>query len=316
MVAQAETLTTETFNEYRPLLFAIAYRMLGSWMDAEDVVQEAFLRWSQVAPGSVASPKAYLSAIATRLSIDQLRSAHVQREQYVGPWLPEPAVVTESPPVADPAVLNESLSQAFLVVLETLTPVERAVFLLHEVFDYPFEEIAGIIGKNPANCRQIARRARQHVDERRPRYEPSSAETERLLGEFVEALGTGDIQRLTGLLADDAMLWADGGGKATAGVRPLHGADKIARGLIGFGSKYPAQVSGYRLDGAGQPVLVAEVDGQLLGVVSLDIAAGHIQAIRIVANPDKLRHLTELWPNLVASGKAKLVAENLVMRSS
>jgi RNA polymerase sigma-70 factor (ECF subfamily) len=268
MVAQAENFTAETFNDYRPLLFAIAFRMLGSWMDAEDVVQEAFLRWSQVEPGTVSSPKAYLSAVATRLSIDQLRSARVQREQYVGPWLPEPAVSNEPELGPDPAVLSESLSQAFLVVLETLSPVERAVFLLREVFDYPFEEIAGIIGKNPANCRQIARRARRHVDERRPRYTPSPEEQDRLLDEFVGALAAGDVPRLAGLLADDATLWADGGGKVTASVRPLQGADKIARGMIGFGAKHPRPIAGYRLDVPGQPIFVSEVDGRPLGIIT------------------------------------------------
>ena len=308
MVAQTEAFTAETFNEYRPLLFAIAYRMLGTWMDAEDVVQEAFLRWSRVEPGTVSAPKAYLSAVVTRLSIDQVRSARVQREEYVGLWLPEPAVTSEPALGPDPAVLSESLTQAFLVVLETLSPVQRAVFLLHEVFGYSFEEIAGIIGKNPANCRQIARRARQHVDERRPRYAPSPGERDRLLNELVGALASGDVQRLAGLLADDATLWADGGGKVTAAVRPLKGADKIARRMIGFGAKYPRPIAGYRLDVNGQPIFVSEFDGRPLGIITFGIDGGRIHGIRIVANPDKLQRLTALWPELVASGRAKPVS--------
>lgn len=308
MVAQTENVTEKTFNDNRPLLFAIAYRMLGSWMDAEDVVQEAFLRWSQVGPDTVSSPKAYLSAVVTRLSIDHLRLARVQREQYIGPWLPEPAVTSEPVLGPDPAVLSESLSQAFLIVLETLHPVERAVFLLHEVFAYSCEEIAGIIGKTPANCRQIARRARRHVDARRPRYAPSSEEQDRLLNEFVAALTSGDVQRLAGLLADDAMFWADGGGKVTTAVRPLQGADTIARRAIGFGARSPRPVTGYRLDVAGQPIFVSECDGRPLGITTVDIAGGRIHAIRLIANPEKLQRLTALWPELVASGQAKLVS--------
>jgi RNA polymerase sigma-70 factor (ECF subfamily) len=309
MVVQTETFTAETFNAYRPLLFGIAYRMLGSSMDAEDVVQEAFLRWSQVEPGTVSSPKAYLSAVVTRLSIDQLRSARVQREEYVGPWLPEPFVTDEPALGPDPAVLSESLSQAFLVVLETLRPVERAVFLLHEVFAYSFEEIAGIIGKNPANCRQIGRRARQHVEERRPRYAPSPEEQDRLLNEFVGALASGDVQRLAGLLADDATLRADGGGKVTTAVRPLKGAEKIVRRMIGFSAKYPRPVAGYRLDVSGQPIFVSELDGRPLGIITFGIAGGRIHDIRMVVNPDKLQRLTAAWPELVASGQAKPLSE-------
>jgi RNA polymerase sigma-70 factor (ECF subfamily) len=308
MVAQTERFTAETFNEYRPLLFAISYRMLGSWMDAEDIVQEAFLRWSQVEPGAVASPKSYLSAVVTRLSIDHLRLARVQREEYIGPWLPEPAL-TDEPALGgtDPAVLSESLSQAFLVVLESLGPVERAVFLLHEVFAYSFEEIAGIIGKNPANCRQIGRRARQHIAERRPRNTPSPEERDRLLNEFVGALASGDVQGLASVLADDATLWSDGGGKVTTAVQPVRGADKIVRGMIGFRKKHSRPITGYRLDVSGQPIFVSELNGRPFGVITVDIVGGLIRDIRITANPDKLQRLTAIWPELVASGQAKPV---------
>lgn len=307
MIEHSERFTAEAFNEYRPLLFAIAYRMLGSWMDAEDMVQETFLRWSQIEPDTIASPKSYLSSVVTRLSIDHLRLARVQREEYVGPWLPEPVVADESALDPDPAVLSESLSQAFLVVLETLRPIERAVFVLHEVFAYSYEEIAGIIGKNPANCRQIGRRARQHVDQRRPRFAPSPEEQDRLLDEFVGTLATGDVERLATLLADDATFWADGGGKVTTTVQPLTGAHKIAHRMIGFSSTHRQSVAGYRLDGSGPPIFATVLEGRLIGLTTFGIANGRIQDVLLTVNPDKLRRLGEIWPELVASGQAKPV---------
>lgn len=309
MVAQAETFAADTFNEYRPLLFAIAFRMLGSWMDAEDVVQEAFLRWSQIEPGTIASPKSYLSAIATRLSIDQLRSARVQREQYVGPWLPEQTVIEDTRLGPDPVVLSESLSQAFLVVLETLTPVERAVFLLHEVFDYPFEEIAGIIGKNPANTRQIAHRARQHVDERRPRYEASPAQQEELLRAFIAAATAGDVPALTELLAEDAVLWTDGGGKRQAALRPIVGRDQISRGASGAFAKYRGPMAIYLTRLTGQPAgVILRPDG-VFGTLTIEVTDGRISALRSVVNPDKLHGLELDWPARIAAGEATLLGK-------
>src|SRR5919199_1362902 len=240
MARETATSRTKDFDRYRLLLFSIAYRMLGSVMDSEDVVQEAFVRWQGAPEGEVRSPRAYLSKVVTRLSIDQLRSAQVRREEYVGPWLPEP-LTGELPAtdVADEAVLDESLSMAFLVLLESLTPTERAVFLLREVFDYDYGEISRLVGKSEANCRQIARRARQSVAARRPRFESSSEQEKRLMGSFLEACMSGDMEGLLGLLAEDITLWSDGGGNVRAALNPIHGSDKVARFLLGILSKAP-----------------------------------------------------------------------------
>ena len=277
--------------EYRPLLFAIAYRMLGSAMDAEDVVQDAYLRWQGAADGEVESPRAYLSTIVTRLCLDHLRSARVQREQYVGPWLPEPLLSEQEPDVAETTALHESLSMAFLVLLESLSPLERAVFLLHDVFAYDYAEIARIVGKTEANCRQLARRARGYIQARRPRFDPSPEQQERLTRQFVHACTTGDLPALMATLADDITLWSDGGGKVAAARRPIHGADAVARFLIGVVRKAPAGLTlGVRRVN-GQPGLVTYLDGRPFGVLLLDVADGRIQALRFVVNPDKLQHL-------------------------
>ncbi|HEY7068154.1 MAG TPA: RNA polymerase sigma-70 factor [Chloroflexota bacterium] len=281
----------ERFAEYRPLLFSIAYRMLGSVMDAEDVVQDAFLRWQQAAAAEVESPKAYLSTIVTRLCLDHLRSARVQREQYVGPWLPEPLVVEQEPDVADTAALHESLSMAFLVLLESLTPLERAVFLLHDVFGYDFAEVARVVGKSEANCRQLARRARSYVEARRPRFEPSRAEQDRLTAQFLRACNTGDLPGLVATLADDITLWTDGGGKVQAARNPIHGADAVARFILGALRKAPPGLDFRPAPVNGQPGVVSYVDGRPFGVVLFDIARGRIQGLRFVVNPDKLQHL-------------------------
>ena len=282
----------EVFMAHRPLLFGLAYRMLGSVMDAEDIVQEAFLRWRQVASATVETPRSYLTTVVTRLCIDHLRSARVRREQYVGPWLPEPLVGVQQENSAGDDALAESLSLAFLVLLESLTPVERAVFLLHEVFGYSFEETATVVGKSAANCRQIARRARRRVDERRPRFDASPAHRERVLGRFVQACTTGDMAGLLALLADDATLWSDGGGKTVAARRPIRGATNVARFLLGILAKAPPGLMARLAPVNGQPGFIVEVDGHLNNVTVLDIADGRIQAVRIVANPDKLRRLS------------------------
>src|SRR6266542_3091075 len=205
-----------TFNRYRSLLFSIAYRMLGSVADAEDMLQEAFIRWQQAPEEEIRSPRAFLVTIISRLCINQLQSARVQREEYVGQWLPEP-IVTD--PAADPLAmvrLDESLSMAFLVLLERLTPVERAVFLLREVFEYEYAEIAAALGLSEANCRQIFRRSREHVNATRPRFQASTKKQNDLLNRFLEAVGTADMDGLVALLSKDAVLYADGGGKAIA----------------------------------------------------------------------------------------------------
>jgi RNA polymerase sigma-70 factor (ECF subfamily) len=278
----------DIFTNYRPRLFGLAYRMLGSVMDAEDIVQEAYLRWQQVSGAMVDEPRAYLTTVVTRLCIDHLRSARVRREQYVGPWLPEPLVTDQAPEPSNAPALAESLSMAFLVLLETLTPQERAVFLLHEVFGYSFTEIATVIGKSEANCRQIAGRARKHVEGRRPRFDASRDQQERLLHRFVKACTTGDMDALLSVLADDVTLWADGGGKVQAALEPIHGAAKVARGALTVLAKAPPGLTFRFALVNGQPGIVAEIDGQPYSVLTFDVVGDRIQTIRSVANPDKL----------------------------
>jgi RNA polymerase sigma-70 factor (ECF subfamily) len=293
------TTAEHEFEALRPLLFSIAYQMLGSVSEAEDVVQEAFLRQQRALRRGteVESAKAYLSAVVTRLSIDRLRSARARREVYVGEWLPEPLLTDET--AVDPAVYAEqadSLSLAFLVLLEQLTPVERAVFLLHDVFGYGYDEIARTIGKNEANCRQLATRARRHVEEQKPRFEASREERERLAERFFAAVSDGDLDSLVEMLAADVVVYGDGGGKAPSWPHPIAGRDRVGRLFAGLG----AQMSQLRLalrlhEVNGQPgAVVLDPDGNVTNVFSLDIAEGAVQTIRSVVNPDKLRHLGEV----------------------
>jgi RNA polymerase sigma-70 factor (ECF subfamily) len=283
---------SEVFDRQRPFLFSIAYRMLGSVMDGEDVVQEAYLRWQRAPQAEVRSPRAYLSAVVTRLCIDQLRSARTQREEYIGPWLPEP-LPTE--PAPDAVVIDESLSMAFLVLLESLNPTERAVFLLREVFDYDYEEISRLVGKSEANCRQIARRARDSVAARRPRFESSPEQEERLMGSFLEASLGGDMEGLVSVLSEDVTLWSDGGGKTRAALNPIHGADKVARFFSGILRKAPPGLVVRRALVNGRPGLIGYFeDGRPQSVATFDVAEGSIRAIRLVVNPEKLRAVPPL----------------------
>ena len=278
-------------------MFSIAYRMLGSAAEAEDVVQEAFLRFHRTSEGDggeeIENPKAWLSAVTTRLSIDQLRSARARRESYVGTWLPEPLLTDSAPDVATQTESADTLSLAFLVVLETLTPVERAVFLLREVFGYGYGEIAEVIGKSEDNARQLATRARRRLDERRPRFEPSRERRAELAERFFAAIEEGETEGLVELLAEDAVLYGDGGGKAPAIARPISGREKVARALAGFMRQ--ARTLGLRIEPAevnGQPGGVArDAHGQLVNVVSLEIADGRVHAVHSIVNPDKFRHL-------------------------
>jgi RNA polymerase sigma-70 factor, ECF subfamily len=283
----------DVFQAYKSMLFSIAYRMLGNVMDAEDCVQEAYLRWHRVVESgeSVRSPKTYLCTIVTRLCIDQLRSARAQREAYMGVWLPEPLVEPNAPDLAEMAALSESLSMAFLLLLEHLSPVERAVFLLHQVFDYEYSEIAHIVGKSEENCRQIVRRARQHLHARHPHYDVSFEQREQLTHQFIRTCVSGDMDGLLALLTDDVILHSDGGGKVRAALKPIYGPSKVARGLFGLLRKAPPGFISHVAMVNGQPGLVSYLNGVPLAVVALDIVENRIREIDIVVNPDKLQHV-------------------------
>lgn len=285
----------ENRDEVRPLVFSIAYRMLGSVSDAEDVVQEAYLRLHQSETDGVVirSDKAFLTTIGTRLAIDQLRSARVRRETYYGPWLPEPLLTSSGPDGAAMAEQADSLTFAFLILLERLSPLERAVFLLRDVFEYDYDEIAAIVEKSEANCRQILSRARKHLEAERPRFEVSGARQAQLADSFLAAVEEGDLERLVGYLAEDAVFYGDGGGKGRGLPKPVFGADKVARLLVGFFEGYrsidarmqPAQIN-------GQPGLLAfDSESRLINVLAFDIVGDAFHNVLSVINPDKLEHL-------------------------
>ncbi|MFF7985533.1 RNA polymerase sigma-70 factor [Streptomyces sp. NPDC007901] len=283
---------TEEFQDLRPLLFSIAYRILGSVSEAEDAVQETWLRF-EASPTEVRSPKAFLSAAVTRISIDVLRSARVRREAYVGPWFPEPLLTD---PYEDPersAELADSLSMAALLLLERLSPLERAVFVLREVFDFGFPEVAAAVGRSEAACRQLAVRARRHMAEGRPRFEADHRERDELAARFFEALHEGDVAALQDLLAADVSLVGDGGGKAPQLARAVAGAQNVARLLAAvFPALARVQVTCEPHEVNGQPGAVfRDRDGKTLQTFSLDILDGRVQTIRLVLNPDKLAHL-------------------------
>lgn len=271
------------FERHRPLLWSIAYRMLGSASDAEDLLQEAYLR-ARAMPDDVVSERAYLSSIVTRLCLDHWKSARVKRESYAGTWLPEP--VHTDPPV-DPA----SISLAFLVLLESLSPLERAVYLLAEVFDYTHTEIAAILGRDESACRQLLHRAREHVRQRRPRFAPSCEVHRRLLESFQTACVRGDLGQLEDLLAEDAVSIADGGGKVPAAPKPVQGKQRVARLFSGLFRKAPAETSSQILDINGLPALLVRVAGKVVAVVDIETDGTRILAIRTILNPEKLAHL-------------------------
>lgn len=285
----------ESFETYRAYLFAIAYRMLGSAMDAEDMVQETYIRYQSAAPETIHSLKAYLTTILTRLCMDQIQLAHRKREQYVGPWLPEPILTeetAESIGVADPEKrvdIQESISLAFLILLEQLQPFERAVFLLREVFAYEFAEIAAILGKSEAACRRSFSRSKPHLQAHRPRF-PASPEVHRqLLTGFLRAVQVGDMAALTGMLAEEATLWADGGGKVKgAATRSVFGRTSVARFILGTKRLWPENAHAGLEEINGQTALVIHTGDQAFVVLTIEVDGGHIQAIRIIANPDKL----------------------------
>ncbi len=286
--------SAEQFETYRPLMFAIAYRMLGSATDAEDVVQETYLRYAAVPPQTVASPRAYLSTIVTRLCLNQLHSARAQRETYIGPWLPEPLLTEPGPdPLLMPRGLpRESISLAFLVLLQQLTPLERAVFLLREVFDYDYAEIARIVEKEEAACRQLFSRARKHIAANRPRFTPDRDTHRRLLDRFIRAVSLGDMDGLIGLLEEDVTLWADGGGKARgSATRPLHGRTAVARFVLASTRFPPDTYVAEIREVNGEPAIVLRTAAGPFAVLFVEEAAGQVAAVRAIANPDKLAHL-------------------------
>jgi RNA polymerase sigma-70 factor (ECF subfamily) len=300
--------TAELYDELRPRAFALAYRMLGGVGEAEDVVQEAFLRMHQTLRRDepIASPRAYIATLVTRLAIDQLRSARARRERYVGDWLPEPLVTGPTP--AEHAETADSLSLAFLVLLESLSPHQRAAFLLREVFQYPYAEVAEILGTDVDSTRHLVARARGHVHERRPRYHASRQQREELARRFFAAARQGDLRALEALLAQDVALRGDGGGKVPALGRPINGRERVARTMLA-GMSTLARFGGVRLQVTevnGQPgAMVFDARDRLFGVMELDIADGRIRSIHSVVNPDKLRHLapvSELGP-LIRAGR-------------
>jgi RNA polymerase sigma-70 factor (ECF subfamily) len=304
---------TGEFEELRPLLFAIAYRLLGSVSEAEDAVQETWLRY-EASPAEPRSARAFLSAVVTRVSIDVLRSARVRREAYVGPWFPEPLLTD---PYGDPersAELADSVSMAALLLLERLTPLERAVFVLRDVFGFSFPEIASAVRRSEAACRQLAVRARAHMDAGRPRFEADRREREELAGRFFGAFRDGDVDGLRELLAADVQMVGDGGGKAPQWARPISGAANVARVLAAIvsplvrvgGVMEPHEVN-------GQPgAIFRDRDGKVVNTMALDILGGRIQTIRSVINPDKLRHVgpvADAWAVLREASQARRSAD-------
>ena len=285
----------ESFETYRSYLFSIAYRMLGSAMDAEDIVQETYLRFQATPPETIHSPKAYLTTILTRLCMDQLQLARKQREVYVGPWLPEPIITAETRETADPekrVETQESISLAFLVLLEQLQPFERAVFLLREVFEYEFAEIAAMLGKHEATCRRSFSRAKLHLREHRPRFAVSPQLHQQLLTGYAQAVQTGDMTALTDVLAEDVVLWADGGGKIKqAALHPIRGRDAVARFSLGTRRFWPENARAELEEVNGQASLIVRTGEETFAVLTVEVEDGHIQTIRIIANPDKLARL-------------------------
>jgi RNA polymerase sigma-70 factor (ECF subfamily) len=285
------------FNQHRALLFSIAYRMLGSRADAEDMLQETFLRWQQASGVEIRDPRAFLVTVITRLCINQLQSARVKREQYFGQWLPEPLMTKVATDSSAISRIDGSLSMAFLMLLERLTPMERAVFLLREVFDYDYAEVGEMLGQSEANCRQILRRAKQHVTEDRPRFEVSPQEQQRMLQQFLEASSHGDMQGLLALLSKDVVLYTDGGGKAAAVPNPIYGPEHVARFFMEAPAKFmPRDVVRRFAEINGQPGIVVYHHGQVFGVFTMDVSEGQIRTIYIVRNPDKLALLPVLPP--------------------
>jgi RNA polymerase sigma-70 factor (ECF subfamily) len=278
------SLPMDAFETYREYMFAIAYRMLGSAADAQDVLQEAYLRWQAVTHSDIEFTRAYLSTLVTRLCLDHWRSARIRRQAYVGPWLPEPV---HTQPQVDP----DSVSLAFLVLLESLTPLERAAYLLHEVFDYSHSEVARILEREEVACRQLLHRARQHVSASKPRFAPSKSEHRRLLEGFCVACASGDVSLIEKMLADDVRAYSDGGGVVTAARKPVRGRRAVARLYLNIFSGRTANTQVSIEDINGLPALLVRVAGQLFSVLDIETDGTHIHALRAIVNPSKLAEL-------------------------
>ena len=288
----------DVFEAHRSKLFGVAYRMLGSASEAEDVVQDAWLRYSGSARGDeVRSPEAFLTTIVTRLCLDRLKSARASRQEYVGPWLPEPLLVDEKSGPEQSAVLAESVSLAFMVLLETLTPEERAAFLLREIFDYDYDAIADTLGTTATNCRQLVHRAKVRLQERKPRFREEARQKRALVGRFLAALRDGDPGGLADVLAADVGLWSDGGGKVSAARRPIFGCDQVVQVMIGIRRTAPAmgydmnQIGFQIVDVNGEPALALRISGRVDSIYTFEFTDGAIKALRIIRNPDKLRYI-------------------------
>jgi len=296
-MSRSETSHVSAFQEYRPRLFSIAYRMLGSADEADDVLQDAYLRFQAEPLDAVRSSKAFLSTIVTRLCLNQLKSARATREQYVGPWLPEPIFSEEINELANPerrVTDYDSISIAFLSLLQTLTPAERAVFLLHEVFDYRYDEVAGMLDKSEVACRKLFSRAKRYIAENRPRFATTPAEHRRILEQFMRASGSGDLSNLTAMLTEDVVFWADGGGKVRgAALHPVRGRDAVGRFVLGVSERFTPPGAIFSItDVNGRPtILVRNSDGTPAIVLSVELDEGRIQSIWAIANPDKLKRV-------------------------
>src|SRR5262245_67920 len=287
-------MNTESFEKHRPRLFGVAYRMLGSAREAEDVVQDAWLRYSAADRQDVRSPEAFLTTIVTRLCLDRLKSARAKREEYIGPWLPEPVITDAHPGPEQSAALAESVTLAFMVLLETLSPEERATFLLREVFEYEYRDVADVLNTAEANCRQMFHRAKSRLQERRPRYRQAAADKRELVGRFATALRDGDAAMLRSVLAEDVGLWSDGGGRVSAARRPLFGRDTIVHFLMGIrrvAVSLGVNLSSGRIrdvDVNGEPAIAIQAEGRIDSIYTFSFENGAITALRIGRNPDKL----------------------------
>jgi RNA polymerase sigma-70 factor (ECF subfamily) len=285
----------DPFEAYRSLLFAMAYRMMGSAMEAEDIVQEAYLRYRATPPESIMTLKSFLTTIVHHLCIDQLRSARTRRENYIGPWLPEPIITGDGASLLSPLRQiseRESISMAFLVLLESLSPLERAVFLLREVFDYDYAEIGQITGRDEAACRQLFSRAKKHISDHRPRFPASPEVHANMVSRFMEVCLGGDMEGFMSLLAEDVTVWSDGGGKVSGAARqPIQGRQRVMKALTGQLAHAPEGTTFEMIEVNGFPAVLVRVKGQIMGVITMDVDRDGIRAIHSIANPDKLAHL-------------------------